>query len=377
MCVNGDDELARLLPEPPPPRPARRDATIALAMRRFDGDASPAPAAAAEPARPGWRMAWGPTGALASILLVALIGVPIALRNPGGDLARPVPEHAAPAPKPPTDNLPKAAEAAQPSDRPAGTSPSPSPARPEANASGPPGVAGAPVVAGAAEPAREVAAAPPPPPPPPPPPAPASKAVDRVIAEDIGELVVSGRRAPPPQAMASASAITAVTEEALPADNSIVVTGTRVSRARTGSGRGDWNACTVEDPGRALGGCSRAIDADGKGARGAAGVQLAEGLQRGWQRDWPGAIAAFDAAIALQPRLALAWLNRGLAHHQAGDLEAAEADLDRAIRYAPRAARGYYHRSLVRAARGNARGARADAAQALRLDPAYEGVIED
>jgi hypothetical protein len=32
-----------LLPEPPPPRPARRDAAIDAALRRFDGESAAAP----------------------------------------------------------------------------------------------------------------------------------------------------------------------------------------------------------------------------------------------------------------------------------------------------------------------------------------------
>src|SRR5436305_1321831 len=69
-----------------------------------------------------------------------------------------------------------------------------------------------------------------------------------------------------------------------------------------------------------------------KGEAGIAAARLADGLARAWQDDWRGAIDALDQAIAVQPKLAFAYLNRGLAHGHEGDLARAEADLDLAIR---------------------------------------------
>ena len=43
MAVEKDQSA--WLPEPPPPRPARRDAAIDAALRRFDGIDEPAPGA--------------------------------------------------------------------------------------------------------------------------------------------------------------------------------------------------------------------------------------------------------------------------------------------------------------------------------------------
>ena len=158
------------------------------------------------------------------------------------------------------------------------------------------------------------------------------------------------------------------------ASGDIVVTGVRASREGA-AGRGDWNACTLNDPKRSLSGCRSLIDPGAKGPKGQAAARVADGLSLGWQGDLDGAISAFDQAIELQPRSAIAWLNRGLAWQRKGELGRAIADLDQAVRYAPGAARGYYIRSLALRAHGDTRRAVADAARAVDLDPDYEAVV--
>jgi tetratricopeptide (TPR) repeat protein len=155
------------------------------------------------------------------------------------------------------------------------------------------------------------------------------------------------------------------------AANEMVVTGTRVQRRDPYAARGDWNACTVNDPEQSLRGCRRLIGAGAKGQPGEAAAFLSRGLSLAWQDDWQGAIEAFDRAVALKPGLAFAYLNRGLAYQRAGDLARAAADLDRAIKYAPYAARNYYNRGVLRRDRGDARGAQADLARAMEMDPDY------
>ena len=173
--------------------------------------------------------------------------------------------------------------------------------------------------------------------------------------------------APPPMVMAKAE-----TDER--ANDNIVVTGIRASPQKA-AGRGDWNACTLNDPKRSLTGCRSLIDPGAKGQAGQAAARVADGLSLGWQGDIDGAISAFDKAIALQPRSSIAYLNRGLAWQREGDLDRAIADLDLAVRHAPGAARGYYNRSLVLRAQGDARRASADEARAVDLDPDYEAVV--
>ncbi len=157
-----------------------------------------------------------------------------------------------------------------------------------------------------------------------------------------------------------------------------MVTGSRImspaeiARAR----RGDWNACTVDDPAHRLDGCKRLVDPAAKGNAGRAAARVADGLTLAWDGDMDGAIAAFGAAIDIEPRLAIAYLNRGLAYQRNDDSARALADFDKAVRYAPLAARGYFHRSLALRLKGDARRAAADESRAIELDSRYEALFD-
>jgi tetratricopeptide (TPR) repeat protein len=157
-------------------------------------------------------------------------------------------------------------------------------------------------------------------------------------------------------------------------DLNIVVTGSRVASPKANK-RGDWNACTVNDPGRSLRNCRHLVDPAAKGAAGRAAARVADGLARAWEGDEDEAIAAFDQAIEIAPHSSFAYLNRGLAHRRNGDLDRALADLDRAVRQSPRSARAYYNRSLILRQRGDVRRARADEQRAIDLDPRYADLM--
>jgi hypothetical protein len=169
---------------------------------------------------------------------------------------------------------------------------------------------------------------------------------------------------PPPAEMAAESGV-----------NEIVVTGMRRAAPARSVGRGDWNACTVNDPNRSLAACRKLVDPATKGAAGRAAARLADGLSQAWQGDLDGAISAFDQAIAIEPRQSLAYLNRGLAYQRSGDLDRAIADLDRAVKYARGSARAYYNRSLLLRQRGDTRRATADENRAVSLDLRYQAVV--
>jgi Flp pilus assembly protein TadD len=370
--MGGDDDIARALPEPPLPAPAPRAAAIEQALRRFDGRGD-APGKAPDRDRWGavqpwrWVSAKPYASALLAAVLVMLIALPVAwnsTRMPVNPIPVPVAAGRGDGPAAPAAEAPRPSPSAMPDVPPAQLA-----ARPLERYAPPPGKA----EAGTAD-AADVAPAPPPPPPALAEAAQAPKLERRMEAAAVASANVA---APPADRQAIA---TRVARSAAPApppppmatgeeDQAVVVTGTRVVR------RGDWNACTVADPGRSLSGCRALVDPAARGAKGRAAAHLADGLARAWQGDFDAAIAAFDSAIALAPKSAFAYLNRGIAYRFAGDPDRALADLDRAVAYAPDEARGYYQRSLVLRDRGALSRARADERRAIDLDPDYAAVI--
>lgn len=355
-----DNDLSALIPDPPPPRPARRESAIEQALRRFDGEHAP-PGPARAPSRPD-RTGWGrpQIAALASAALVVLVSVPIwwAERD------RIIPPVA-----PTAVTTPAAAERAR------------SPAAPPQSATAAPASA-TPSAATPAEPA-------PPPAPgaiesnlnklpqflPAAPPAPAASA----DAAATSESNLSRLPAAPPRAAPAQRATAARTEAEAEADDRIEVTGSRIERSDFESRTpivavadvapldGEWNACTLRDPRRNPTAC--------RSSAGRAAAQLDDGLALAWQGDLDRAIRAFDRAIAAEPDLALAYLNRGLAWQARGDLGRALADLDRAVARDRTGARGYYHRSLLYRARGDSARAETDAKRAIELDPGYKAAL--
>ncbi len=353
--MNGDDDMRRALPDPPPPRPDRREAAIETALRRFDGEQT-GPAGAKVPRRtpPFWRTLRDRPqfGALIAASLVAVICMPVlwvVLGNPRPEGPAPVlldtyermPGLKAPASETSAETTAETtARTELPTAPPAGRvdeAQSPAETKREADTS--------------ADVAADIA--PPPPPPPPPPPAVAMAPPPAIMALP----------APAPEERSAARA-----QDAAPS-------ALRPREATSPAARGDWNACTLDDPARDLRLCADRIVPGADGARGRADTFMADGLLRGWQGDPRGAIRAFDKAVETAPDLADAYLNRALAHERAGDRDRALADLDRAAKRDPSSARIYYHRSLLLRARGDAEAAAADAARAVELDPSYAALL--
>ncbi|HEX9963962.1 MAG TPA: tetratricopeptide repeat protein [Allosphingosinicella sp.] len=352
-----DDDIAASLPRPPHPTPARREAALAEALRRYDGRAEERPVESARPGRanssaPWWARINRPqSGALAGALLVALIALPLAWTSLpdqlGNEPARSAGEPTSPGP-----------DAAR-------RNPSP-PASADAVPMPPAGDEGTALDSAAVDPgSREAARAAIDPPA-----APAVR-VDQsptgaaeeadFVGDGSREITVTGSRIRRPN-LESTVPVTSVGGEEL-----------RPREARTR--RGGWNACTVEDPKRDLKTCRRDVATVARGASGKAGAHLGDGLERAWNGDLEAAIAEFDRAVALAPRSSAAHLNRGLAWRSRGDLDRALADLDRAVRFGPQSARAYYHRSVILRERGDVRRARADEARAVELDPDFARVV--
>ena len=111
-------------------------------------------------------------------------------------------------------------------------------------------------------------------------------------------------------------------------------------------------------------------------------------------RDWEYSITANDRAIALNPSLVAAYVNRGAAKHALGRHEDAITDYDEAIRRDPDFANGYSNRGVALGAVGKYREAISDHDKAIELQPEqasfyanrgtakdelgeYDGAIED
>ncbi|NUR46130.1 MAG: hypothetical protein HOP91_08265 [Sphingomonas sp.] len=188
------DNESSLLPEPPPPRPAARDAAIEAAMRRFDG-LPDQPAAKPKPRvawsrRPQFQLAMAASLVLAVGLPATLIaihdngGIPGTTPRPAAEAPAQV-ESVAPsmnfAPEAPSDEMKVPAKPAPPA-----TIPAPQLQAPAVNAPAP----AAPVAQREVSAERdEIAPAPPPPPPPPPP-----SVSQKSAVEEGSALVVTGSR---------------------------------------------------------------------------------------------------------------------------------------------------------------------------------------
>ncbi|MDO9362064.1 MAG: tetratricopeptide repeat protein [Sphingopyxis sp.] len=356
-ALMGDDDLKAFLPDPPPPAPKRKEAAISEALARFDG--TPAPERRPRPeSAPWWKKLQRPqAGLLAMAALVATISLPFAWMAPDrgppaaeeqvsenfrdtslpGRLDVEVPTAAAPlAEAAPRNEVPTSAQ--ETASRADDLAPVPR-------------LVVQPMVAPVAKPA----------------PAPSGR------AEESEQIVVRAQKMSRPVAD-SPTAVSVVSADRVAEDSNIVVTGARVGSAKS-ERRGDWNACTLNDPGRALSKCRKLANRGSKAVRSEADAHLSSGLEQAWRGNLAGAIAAFDQAIAVAPDLSVAYLNRGLAYERQGDSARALADLDKAVQYAPRSARALYNRSVVLRGQGDKRRAARDEDRAISLDPDYQAII--
>src|SRR4030095_679139 len=84
------------------------------------------------------------------------------------------------------------------------------------------------------------------------------------------------------------------------------------------------------------------------------------GLRKQESGDLDGALADYDKALALEPRLADAYNNRANIKLQKGDLDGAIGDYSKAIELKPRSVETYFNRGVVRLQKGDNDGAIAD-----------------
>jgi lipoprotein NlpI len=100
-----------------------------------------------------------------------------------------------------------------------------------------------------------------------------------------------------------------------------------------------------------------------------AGAYVSDGILKYQRGDFDGAIAAYNQAIDLDPKLAEAFFNRGIAKAAHDDLDGAVADYSQALQVDPSLGPAYYYRGLARHSKGELDGAVSDYDQAVQLDP--------
>ena len=148
-----------------------------------------------------------------------------------------------------------------------------------------------------------------------------------------------------------------------------------VPAAAQSSHREAWHLCERQDPAaaleRAVAGCTWLL-APGRESTGNRAIALFNRANaRSAQGDRAAAIADYDQAIRLDPRIPFAFNNRGLLRAEQGDIAGAIADYDQAIRLDPGYAQAFSNRGLARAMRGDHAGAIDDYAGAIRADPRF------
>jgi tetratricopeptide (TPR) repeat protein len=89
-----------------------------------------------------------------------------------------------------------------------------------------------------------------------------------------------------------------------------------------------------------------------------------------WQRVgvWRTSETLWSDVIARYPRVASAYVSRGIARLRAGEFAGAQADLDRAVELAPTSSAGYYNRGLLHQRRNELARAVEDYTQAIARD---------
>jgi serine/threonine protein kinase len=98
---------------------------------------------------------------------------------------------------------------------------------------------------------------------------------------------------------------------------------------------------------------------------------FSDGLKKYNEKDFKGAISAYNEAIRLKPDYANAYINRGSAKFALGDTQGAIADYNEAIRLKPNDADAYINRGSAKSDLGDTQGGIADYNEAIRLKPDY------
>lgn len=155
-------------------------------------------------------------------------------------------------------------------------------------------------------------------------------------------------------------------------------TWTSTSLVATARARACFEAASARQPGApALAACTAVLE----GERLAPAQQAASLVNRGiihmQMKNLEAAIADFDAAIALKPDTAEAWVNKGIAHIRKGDDAAAAALLSKGLELGPEnPAVAHYSRAYAYEGLGRLREAYEDYGRAAALAPDWPDPYE-
>lgn len=122
---------------------------------------------------------------------------------------------------------------------------------------------------------------------------------------------------------------------------------------------------------RQIQGCTALIQTKDLSPAELAAAHNARGVDYLRSSNYDLAIADFNEAIRIYPRLAKAYYNRGIVDRAKGDLDKAIAAFSDAIRLDPKYVLAFNNRGLVYDAKGDYDRAIADFDEAIRLDPKY------
>src|SRR5262252_8981565 len=109
----------------------------------------------------------------------------------------------------------------------------------------------------------------------------------------------------------------------------------------------DWRNCLGSDADAKVAGCTRIVERAGEPAANRANAHVRRGVVYLTRHDFDRAIADFEQAVRLDPKMADAYGNRGMAYRNKGELDQAVRDFDEAIRLAPRDAAIYNNRGAT------------------------------
>lgn len=118
--------------------------------------------------------------------------------------------------------------------------------------------------------------------------------------------------------------------------------------------------------------CDLALNTQALSAEDRVATHVNRGILKNIREDYEGANADFDRALAMNPRQAEAWLNKGVMFLNQGNSEAAGEMAERAIALGTRKpALALYVRAVSNEDAGKVKAAYADLVQAAQLDPGW------